>query len=136
MVGTMTGSVFPKIGKSIKITLCCGSILVLCYITMSNWSEAMLGMASIFSDSPAPSAKPTSSILTTATVHPAAAKVAKPTHGESDIEYVVKVAPAPVEPVTVETKDSPEQEAEAKPESKNPLRKIGSIFHKKKKADN
>jgi hypothetical protein len=147
MAGTMTGGVFPKIGRSIKITLCCFSVLVLGYITLSNWSEAIAGMASIFSDSPAPSLKPATESVSKKTA-PARAAAPKPwpkSAGKvSEVEYVIKVEPkpAPEEAKAPEPQEAapPDANPDVKPEGrgKKVLKSIGHAFgfgKKKKDSD-
>jgi hypothetical protein len=135
MVGTMTGSVFPKIGKSIKLTLCCLSVLALCYITLSNFPEAYAAMVSIVSDSPTPSPKPALP-ANTKTTAPARAAVAKPwpkSAGKvSEIEYVIKVEPKPAATAA----DAPaalDAEPKADGRRKKVLKSIGRAFHIGKK---
>jgi hypothetical protein len=140
MVGTMTGSVFPKIGKNIKLTLCCLSVAVLGYITLSNFPEAYSAMASILSDSPAPSTKPALPESTKATT-PARAAVAKPwpkSAGKvSEIEYVIKVEPKPAAEIekAADPQDAaaPEAEAKADGRGKKVLKSIRRAFHIGKK---
>ena len=147
MVGTKTGTVFPKIGKNIKLTLCCLSLLALSYITLSNWSEAIAGMASIFDDSPAPSLKPPTA-SNTKSAAPARAATPKPwpkSAGKvSEVEYVIKVEPkpAPEEVKAPEPQEAaqPDADTNVKPDGrgKKVLKSIGHAFgfgKKKKDSD-
>jgi hypothetical protein len=142
MVGTMTGSVFPKIGKSIKLTLCCLSVAVLGYITLRNFPDAYAAMVSIFSGTSAASTTPVTepAVKAAAPARAATPKAWPKSAGKvSEVEYEIKVEPKPVtgaaEAVEPQQAEQPVAEVKQDGRGKKVLKSIGHAFGigKKKK---